>query len=88
MTRSNQITANPGTKAPRTFVETMGYMPNMAARRIAEKKEANEILIKAMDDHWCKRCQQYNAGCLPGQIILCTMRFLNEMSKGMEKVYG
>jgi len=82
---SSTATITPQVRAPRTFVETMGYVPDMAVRRIAEKKAAGEILFKAMNEYRCKRCECYNTGCLPGQIILCTKRFLDDVEKGMEE---
>jgi len=60
----------------------MNYVPNTTARRIAEKKAASDLLVKAMDEHRCKKCSYYIIGCTPGQIILCTKLFLDDVEKG------
>jgi len=77
----------PPTRAPRSFVETMGYMPIRANRRLNERIEASELIAKAMNQHRCKKCRHYEVGCIPGQIILCTKSFLVDVENGMAEAY-
>jgi len=78
-------TANTGTRAPRTFVETMGYVPKISNPFLSDRIKAAEIITRAMDNSRCSKCPQYMTGCPPGQVILCTKAFLDDIEKGVAK---